>query len=99
MSRVAFTELAENDLTDIWLYIAEDNPDAADRFIDRIYDTCHKTLVPSPESGRARPELADSLRSFPVGNYVIFYRPSRQGVQIVRVLSGHRDIPALFHDR
>ena len=65
MSRVAFTELAENDLTDIWLYIAEDNPDAADRFIDRIYDTCHKTLVPSPESGRARPELADSLRAFP----------------------------------
>ena len=98
MSRVAFTEYAEADLTEIWLYIAEDNPEAADRFIDRIYDTCHKTLGPSPESGRARPELADSLRSFPVGNYVIFYRSSERGVEIIRVLSGHRDIPALFHE-
>jgi len=59
MSRVEFHDLAENDLTEIWLYIAQDSPEAADRFIDRlyVYDTCHKTLGPSPEIGRARPEL------------------------------------------
>ena len=46
--------------------------------------------------GRARPELAADLRSFPVGNYIIFYRPIEDGVEIVRVLSGARDIDALF---
>ena len=99
MSRVEFHDLAENDLAEIWFYIAQDNPEAADRFIDRIYDTCHKTLGPSPEVGRARPELADALRSFPVGRYIIFYRLSKRGVNIVRVLSGHRDIQPLFDDQ
>lgn len=98
MIRVEYHELAENDLTEAWLFIAQDNPEAADRFIDRIYDTCHKTLSRLPESGRARPELAESLRSFPVGNYVVFYRPVEKGIEVVRVLSGHRDLPSLFDD-
>jgi toxin ParE1/3/4 len=48
----------------------------------------------NPLIGRARPELAADLRSFPVGNYVLFYRPIADGVELVRALSGHRDIHA-----
>ncbi len=44
--------------------------------------------------GRARPELAVDLRGFPVGNYVLFYRPMADGVELVRALNGHRDIQA-----
>jgi plasmid stabilization system protein ParE len=43
--------------------------------------------------------LAARLRSFAVGNYVIFYQPlaGSDGVEIVRVIEGHRDItPAMF---
>jgi len=40
--------------------------------------------------------LAARLRSFPVGSYVIFYRPMENGVEIVRVLHGARDLPPLF---
>ena len=46
--------------------------------------------------GRSREELVPKLRSFPVGNYVIFYQPISDGVEIVRVLHGSRDIESLF---
>lgn len=49
-----------------------------------------------PESGRKRPDLAPDLRSLPVGNQVIFYRPIPDGIQVIRVLHGARDIPAVF---
>jgi hypothetical protein len=46
--------------------------------------------------GRLRPELAPHLRSFPIGNYVIFYRLTQEGIEVARVLHGARDIDALF---
>jgi len=47
--------------------------------------------------GRARDELEVGLRSFPVGRYAIFYLPIPDGVEIVRVLHGARDLDAIFH--
>jgi len=32
----------------------------------------------------------------PVGNYVIFYRPIEDGIVVIRVLHGARDLPELF---
>jgi toxin ParE1/3/4 len=46
--------------------------------------------------GRLRPELVPKLRSFPVGEYVVFYRSIRDGIEVVRVLNGARDIGRLF---
>lgn len=86
---------ARADLHEIWLYIASDTPEAADRFIQRLLATCRK-LASSPSIGRAREELARGIRSFPVGSHVIFYRVSKSGIEVVRVLSGYRDIEALF---
>jgi toxin ParE1/3/4 len=42
------------------------------------------------------PKTGPSLRSLPVGNYVIFYRPTQDDVEVTRVLHGTRDIDALF---
>jgi toxin ParE1/3/4 len=95
MSEYRLTEEARQDLDEIWLYIAEDNPSAADGFLDTLYER-FVLLAQQPFLGRARPELAPHLRSFPVGNYVIFYRPIDDGVEIARVLRGSRDIDALF---
>jgi plasmid stabilization system protein ParE len=46
--------------------------------------------------GRARLELAPNLRSLLVGDYVMFYRPIDDGIEVVRVLHGARDIDAMF---
>ena len=82
-------------MDEIWFYIAQDNPDAADRFI-RALVSRFPLLASMPEIGRAREELSPHLRSFPVGNYVIFYRLVDSGIEIARVLHGARDFPPLF---
>jgi len=81
------------DLIDIWTYIAQDNPDAADGLLDRFEEVMGR-LAERPLMGRKRPEVGEALRSFPVGNYVIFYLPNDEGIEIIRVLSRYRDIDA-----
>jgi toxin ParE1/3/4 len=86
---------AREDLLQLWLGIAHDNPEAADRLIARIKRVADQ-LADFPQLGRLRPELAAALRSFAVGNYVVFYRVVSDGIEIVRVLHGARDLPSLF---
>jgi toxin ParE1/3/4 len=86
---------AKADLSDIWQFIAEDSDDQADAFIDLI-DQKFQLLAQQSGLGRRREELAEGLRGFPVGRYVIFYLLIPGGVQIVRVLHGARDIEAAF---
>jgi toxin ParE1/3/4 len=93
--RFTLSDPARQDLDDIWDYIAEDNPEAADRWIDQLAER-FLLLGEHPRVGRLRPELAEHLRSFPVGRYIIFYRARTDSVDIVRVLHGSRDLPAVF---
>lgn len=87
--------LAAVDIDEIWFYIAEDNPDAADKFTRKLTAQFSK-LATMPEIGRTREELSHELRSLPVGRYIIFYRPNENGIEIVRVLHGARNLPSLF---
>jgi toxin ParE1/3/4 len=95
MPRVLRKPLARADLIDIWNYVADDSPAKADRLLDTVNKLC-QTLARFPKMGRARNELGVSLRSFPVGNYVIFYREVSKGMEIIRVLHGARDIEGLI---
>jgi toxin ParE1/3/4 len=89
------SRLAEQDLLEIWSYIARDSPNQADRFVDLLTAKC-ETLARSPELGRRREELGPSLRSFPVARYIIFYRRGDNGIEVARILSAYRDIGQLF---
>lgn len=55
-------------------------------------------LANFPNMGRRRDELLTSLRSFPVDDYLIFYRQIESGIEITRVVSGYRDLDALFDE-
>jgi toxin ParE1/3/4 len=96
MSHVTRTPQARRDAISIWQWVADDNPKAADRLLSRFNEVA-TLLAGKPGMGRARADLAPSLRGFPVGDYVIFYRPIPNGIDIVRIMHGHRDIgPDLF---
>ena len=96
MRRLRFALAARRDLDEIWEYLAERGGlEAAERFVSRIEQQC-RLLASVPEAGRRRGELAPELRSFPVGPYVIFYRQTRQGIEVARVLHGARDVPELL---
>ncbi|MEX2216474.1 MAG: type II toxin-antitoxin system RelE/ParE family toxin [Phycisphaeraceae bacterium] len=83
------------DLDDIWEHIAKHNPQAADRWIEELLAKCN-SLVEWPRSGRARPELTKGLRSYPHGDYLIFYKPQKDTVFIARIVHGARNLDGLF---
>ena len=86
---------AAADLDDIWRRVGRDDVAAADSLVDRFTEIFH-LLVGNPRIGAATPELAEGLRRFPVGDYVVFYTLAARTVVIERVLHGARDIEALF---
>lgn len=98
MSRCLHTRQAREDILDIWAYVAEENPDAADRLLDAIGERCG-LLAASPGLGPARPDLAPGLRHNVLRSYLILYREIPDGVEIVRVLHCRRDVRAVFAPR
>lgn len=95
MRQLEFSPEAEADLLDIATYIAREDPARALSFVDEIEARC-ADLLPFPDTGRLRPELAPDLRSKPHGSYVIFYTPGANLLRIERVLHGARDMAAVF---
>jgi toxin ParE1/3/4 len=83
------TARAENDLIEIWAYIARDNPPAADRLLD-LLDEKSRMLAQNPKLGAVRDDIAEGVRHFPVGNYLILYRDIGEGVEVVRYVHGMR---------
>ena len=91
MNRIVFTDLANDDLIDIWVNIASDNEAAADRLVDEIHDLTRK-LVTHPLMGRSADQLHAGARLFPHGDYLIVYRPMDYGIAVLRVSHAARDL-------
>ncbi len=95
MPAIVSTPRARADLLEIWLYVANNNRLAADRLLAR-FEEILDTLAQHPLIGRSREELAPDLRSFPVGNNTIYYRPLDNGIEVIRVLRSSRDLGFIF---
>jgi len=92
MSRYKLTKPAGTDLDEIWLALAgAESEEFATREVERIAHV-FPMLGDMPETGRLRPEIESGLRSFPIGDYMIYYhKANRGGVQIRRVIHAKRD--------
>ena len=95
MSSDRYSSDANADVGGIVNYLFGLNPVAAHHFLDSLEATCER-LAGHPLIGRLRPELGANLRSFPVGNYLIFYQPGAGGIDVVRIIYGGRDLPRIF---
>lgn len=95
--RIDRSDQAEEDLLEIWHYIAPKDGAAADRLLWRILDTLNM-LSEHPDIGRARPELGKGVRSFAVTeNFGVFYSRTKSTLRLLRVLRFSRHItPNLF---
>jgi toxin ParE1/3/4 len=91
MRRILRTRASRSDYDEIWSYLAVRDLAAADRLVDQL-DATLMIIASAPHIGRKVEELAPDLRSFPVGNYLIFYRPVEDGIQLIRLLHGAREI-------
>jgi len=97
MRRVKVAAAAEEDLKEIWSYIAERNAEAANGVVREITGK-FAILRDYPQIGREQDKLLVNLRSFAVKQYFIFYQPIEDGVEILRILHGSRDIERLFEN-
>jgi toxin ParE1/3/4 len=81
---------AFNDIDNIRAFIAEDNPDAADRVVTAIFDRI-RGLVGLPHQGYRRPNLTPRpLRFVLVHEFVIAYVPDRTPLRVLAVFHGRR---------
>lgn len=86
---------AQEELREIESYIAEDNPKAAVEFVGRLTER-FQALIDFPGMGRKRDDIRAGYRSIREGDYLIFYRVSRDVVEVTHVLHGRRDLPKAF---
>jgi toxin ParE1/3/4 len=87
------TRRARADLLEIWEHVAAENPAAADRVLDRIQDRL-QILASWPKAGSAWSTALPDARVLVAHPYLILYREIPDGVQVVRVLHGARNIGA-----
>jgi toxin ParE1/3/4 len=94
MKSVRFTVLAKSDLEEIYDFISRDNPKVATDYLSIIKRHC-ELLADNPKLGIKCEEYCD-LYKFPIDNYLIFYRPSQSGIEVIRVLHSSRDIESIL---
>lgn len=100
MYKLRYLPQAESDLISIGRFIAHESGsvEIALQFIDKLDAQCEKLATFSGKIGHLRPELRVGLRSFPFGNYVIFFVYEDEYLTVAAITEGHRDIYALFED-
>lgn len=86
-----FGRQAEEDLIEIWNYVAQFEAKAADRLLSEL-DMRLRLLSDFPLAGAIREDMPDGIRHLVIGQHIAFYRVTDNAVEIIRVLHGRRDI-------
>lgn len=88
---------ALDDLREIADYIAEDDPERAERYFDELLDRI-ASIGENPLLYRVRHEWHRDLRIAPYGSYQILFRASDGPVVILRVAHSSRDLSSLLDE-
>jgi len=94
-ARYSIRRKAAHDLDEIADYILKDNPPRAVSFVRELIEHFVR-IAEFPEAHSDRGDLKPGLRSAVHGNYLIFFTASQNGIEIVRVIHGARNLPDLF---
>lgn len=95
MSRLVIRERADRDIDEQLVYLARQSHATAERFLEAI-DRTLKILAESPDRGFLWD--ADGIRVWSIRgftNWLIFYRLIDDGIEIIRILHGARDLATL----
>jgi plasmid stabilization system protein ParE len=99
------TAVADENIDELLLFLAEQDPDVARRFLAALYDDAFPALLRFPQMGTPwisrKPALAEVrwklLPNLP--NHMIFYRSTeKEQVEILWVLHGSRDLPLILDE-
>ena len=91
MARVALRPKALQDLEGIWIYTCETwGEEQADQYILDLNDGFEK-LGEHPVAGRVCGDIREGYRKYDIGKHIVFYRQTRKGIEIVRILHQRMD--------
>jgi toxin ParE1/3/4 len=90
-----FSEDAIADLDEICDYLGRHSIKAAGKLFDRIRQRA-KLVASFPNTGKSYDDLIPGLRGFVIDNYIVFYIRTDAGIEILRVISGYRDLRSVF---
>lgn len=96
MAEFFYSPEARRDLFEIWEFIAQDNLDQADQ-VEWEIEQAIKRLAENPNLGHSRRDLTSkAVRFWRVYSYLIVFDPDTHPLEVVRILSGYRDVAALI---
>jgi toxin ParE1/3/4 len=90
-----FSQDAIDDLNEICEYLGGYSVKAASQLFDRIRQKA-KITASFPNSGKSYGDLIPGLRGYIVDDYIVFYIVVPTGIEILRVISGYRDLRSVF---
>jgi|SRR5580658_1835563 toxin ParE1/3/4 len=94
--RYRVSDNAARDLDEIFVYWANRaSPEAADRVIDKITERFW-LLGQHPDAGRRAGDIAPGVKCFPAGKYLIYYRKTRRGIDVLHIFHGARNQGSAF---
>jgi toxin ParE1/3/4 len=98
MHKLRYLAQARDNLLAIKRYISRESGSSkiAIEYTGKLQAQCRSLAEFPGLAGRERPELRETLRSVPCGNYIIFFLYNSDTLDIVSIIEGHRDIDALF---
>lgn len=91
--KIIWSPLVIDRTTEIAEYIAQDNPSAATKWIEILFDKV-QLLKLSPKSGRIVPETRrEDIRELIYGNYRIIYGVGNKQISVLTVRNGKQILP------
>jgi toxin ParE1/3/4 len=98
MSLCVIAPKASQDLNAISDYFVERNIEAGERILKEFNQKC-QNLIQFQKMGKSYSKIRAGLRGVPLESYIIFYQVIPDGIEILRVVSGRKDLEALFDDQ
>ena len=99
MPRYLLTAEAERDLDEIKRYLVRQGGPRVARYVPREIREAFRFLASTPEAGHRPEDLTDApVKFWTVFSYLVVYDPAKRPIEILNVIHGARDVPALLED-
>ena len=95
MRTLRITAPASQDLEEISDYFLERSVDAGDRFVEAFGQKCQH-IVRFPFIGKSYSHIRPELRGVLFMDYIVFYSVSDDSIDILRIVSGYRNLQGIF---
>ena len=97
MATAEWTPTAKRELDEIhdFIGVERQSPRAAGKLVREIHAKANLHAT-QPEMGTSREDLGEGFCVYSVKAYIVVYRPTQHGIEILRVVDGRRNYPALF---